>query len=367
MKTIEYILDALQQPVLILDGRLQPLIANPSFNRIFGISQKDIKGEFIAKFISGTVCEPRMQALLEPITASGCEVDGAETICTLPTGQRIYLLVNARRIYTPDFPEMILVELRDISKVRETEHRVQELNEILKVHVTTVDAVNKELESFSHSVSHNLRTPLRFVNRIAFLLLHEYGAHLSEGATQQVNMILKATNEMAKLIDCLLLFSETGHVPIRKRRIDLKVLFQEAAKELLQEQVGFDVEIIIQDMTPCQGDRGLLKEVAMNLLENAIKFTGHQKSARITIGCTESATETVYFIKDNGVGFDMKKIDDLFVPFHRLINATDFAGTGIGLALVKRIVERHGGQIWAKAEVGKGATFNFTLGNEKLK
>jgi signal transduction histidine kinase len=361
MKTAEFILDALHQPVLILDGRLQPLIANPSFNRMFGIPPNALEKDFITGFISGAVCEPRLQTLLEPIIASGGEVDGAEVLCTLPTGQRLFLLVNARRIRTVDLPEMILIELRDISKERETEDRIQELNEALLGHVITVDAVNKELESFSHSVSHDLRTPLRFVNRIAHLLLHEPGARLSGTAAQQINMILAATGEMAKLIENLLALSQASQVPMKKRRLDPQKLFQEAAKELLQEQAGCDVEIIIQEMAPCQGDRRLLKEAVMNLLDNAIKFTGQQKDARITIGCTESAAETVYFIQDNGVGFDMNNMDALFVPFHRLHQAADFEGTGIGLALVKRIIERHGGRIWAEAETGKGATFYFTL------
>lgn len=364
MKTAESILSALHQPVLVLDGKLEPLIANPSFKQMFGFPQKDVKWDFVTGFVSGAACEPRLQALLEPIIASDHEVEGAETTCTLPTGQRLFFLVNARRIHMADLPEMILVELRDISKEREVEHRVRELNEALQVHVTTVDLMNQELESFSHSVSHDLRTPLRFVNRIAHLLLHKPGARLSNSATEQVKMILKATSEMAKLIENLMAFSQASQAPMKKRRIDLRVLFQAAAKELLKEQAGWDVEIIIQDLALCQGDRGLLKEAVMNLLENAIKFTGQREGARITIGCSQTAAETVYFIQDNGVGFDMNNMDDLFVPFHRLHHTADFEGTGIGLALVKRIIERHGGRIWAEAEIGKGAVFYFTLGKE---
>ena len=254
--------------------------------------------------------------------------------------------------------------LLDITEKKEAELRIQELNDALQKQVATVDAVNKELESFSHSVSHDLRTPLRFVNRIANLLLHEPGAHLSNGATQQVNMILQATSEMAKLIENLLVFSQISWEPIRKRRVDLRRLFQEAVKELEHAQENRSVEIVIQDLTPCRGDRTLLREVAMNLMANALKFTRRREKARITVGCTETEVETIYFVQDNGVGFDMSNVDSLFLPFQRLHKPADFEGTGIGLALVRRIIERHGGRIWAEGEVDNGATFYFTLDKE---
>lgn len=245
-------------------------------------------------------------------------------------------------------------------KLLETERRIQNLNKALEAHVATVDAVNTELESYSHSVSHDLRTPLRFVNRIAHVLLQEPGAPLTKVAAEQVNMILQATGEMGQLIEKLLAFSQANRVPIKKRSMDLRRLFHEVERELS----CCDAEIEIQELPLCRGDRTLLKEVVVNLLENALKFTRRREKARITIGCTEKDGETAYFVKDNGVGFDMSKLDSLFVPFHRLHSMADFEGTGIGLALVKRIIERHDGRIWAEGEVDKGATFYFTLGNE---
>jgi len=230
--------------------------------------------------------------------------------------------------------------------------------------VAALDAVNKELESYSHSVSHELRTPLRFVNRIAHFLLQEPGALLSNEAIQQVNMILQATNEMEKLIENLLVFSQAGRKPIRKRRVNLRRIFQEAVKELEPAEERRGIEIVIEDLAPCQGDRTLLKEVAMNLLANAVKFTRRRDPARITIGCTRTETETIHFVQDNGVGFNMSEADSLFVPFRRLHKLVDFEAVGIGLALARRVIERHGGRIWAVGEVDKGAAFYFTLGKE---
>jgi len=205
---------------------LRPLIANLAFYQMFGDGASDLDENFVDEFVSGEICNPPLRVVLESIVASEHEVEDVATVCTLPTGQRIFFLVNARWIRAKDLPKMILVEPRDVTKEKEAELRIQELNGVLQAHVATVDAVNKELESYSHSVSHDLRTPLRFVNRIAHVLLHEPGTPLSEDAAQQVNMILEATSEMAKLIEDLLVFSQVSRKSIRKRRVHLRRLFQ---------------------------------------------------------------------------------------------------------------------------------------------
>ena len=283
-------------------------------------------------------------------------------------GARAFVINSASPIYNADGSLIgSAVAIHDITDLRNAEQRIQALNSALEKHAATVEAVNRELESYSHSVSHDLRTPLRFVNRIAHVLLHEPGAQLSKNAAEQVNMILQATGEMAQMIEKLLVFSQASHVALKKRRMDLRRLFQDVVTELQHAQEGFVVEVVIENLAPCQGDRTLLKEVVANLLTNALKFTRRRESARITVGCTQTGAETVYFVRDNGVGFDMSDTDLLFVPFNRLRKSGDFEGTGIGLALVKRIIERHDGRIWAEGEIDKGATFYFTLGNEPVK
>lgn len=363
MKIAESILRSLQQPILVLDGNLQPVIANPAFNQMFDLSSADLEEkQFFFELIYGEICVPSLHEVIESVITNETNGGGIEVVCTLRMRKQIHLYVNACRIHEEGLSDMILMELRDITKEKKAELRIQELNDALQKHAATVDAVNKELESYTHSVSHDLRTPLRFVSRIAHLLLNEPGTNLSDAAIQQINTILQATTEMGKLIENLLVFSQVSREPIKKRRVDLRKLFLESVKELENEQEGRDVEIEIQDLMPCYGDRILMKEVVSNLIANALKFTRQRKRARIVIGCRESKEETIYFIKDDGIGFDMSNSDSLFDPFHRLHTTVEFEGTGIGLALVKRIIDRHGGRIWAEGELDKGATFYFTLG-----
>jgi len=258
-----------------------------------------------------------------------------------------------------------VVAIHEITKMREADLRIQELNESLGEHVAAVEAVNRELDAFSHSVSHDLRAPLRFMSRIAHELLNAPEAPLPECAGERVAMIQKSTDEMAQLIKSLLLFSQVGRKSLKTNPVDLRKLFEAAAGEQFTPQLRSGVEIEIQDLAPCRGDRTLLREVVMNLLENAVKFTRNREQARITIGSTETDGEIVYFVHDNGVGFDMSRSAGLFQSFQRLHKTEEFEGTGIGLALVKRIIERHGGRIWATGEVGRGASFYFTLGAAK--
>ena len=364
MEIAESILNALREPVLVLDDTLRAVMANPAFCRALQIpAAGPLTGKKVAEFVSGENGSRRLMNILESVVATDSDVEGAEMTCTLPDHRRVVLLVNARRVSkSQGLQKMILVELRDVTQERQAEEKIQELNRALQEHGTHLELLNKELESFAHSVSHDLRIPLRFIDKIAYLLLDEHGSNLPGGATDKINMIIGGVQEMGKLIETLLAFSRVVRNPVKKQRVALQRLVREAIDELQDAQSGRDVEFVVEKLPPCHGDRALFKQVFLNLLSNSLKFTRPRKKALIRIGRTECAGENVYFVRDNGVGFDMAQSASLFLAFQRLHKPSEFEGSGIGLALVRRIIERHNGRIWGESEINKGATFYFTVG-----
>ncbi len=362
MKAAESILKALGVPVLVLDESLRAVMANPAFHKTLKVAPRQLKGKSVQELIAGESGQPRLRTILEAIVAHDSNVEDVEIVCTIPPHTRKVLSVNARRLTVgEDLTEMVLVELRDITRERESDQRIHELNDALQQHGVDLEQINKELEAFTQSVSHDLRTPLRLTNKIAHLLLEEHGDQLPAGAAEKARMILDGTREMGKLIEDLLTFSRVSREPMRKRRVDVRRLAREALEELRDQQKGRDVEVVIDELPPCRADRALLKQVFLNLLANALKFTRLRERAKIRVGFTETDGETVYCICDNGVGFDMSHSESIFLAFHRLHKAHHFEGSGVGLALVKRIIERHGGRIWAESIKECGATFYFAL------
>jgi signal transduction histidine kinase len=233
--------------------------------------------------------------------------------------------------------------------------------ERLKQRAAELNYANKELEAFAYSVSHDLRAPLRAIDGFSRILLDKHASDLNDEARRYLNIVCNNTLQMGQLIDDLLSFSRLNRQAMNIQEIDLTSLARLALRELERGQEGRKVEIILSDLPTCQADPVLLKQVFVNLLSNALKFTGTRAQVRIEIGCLRQDDETVFFVKDNGVGFDMRYVDKLFGVFQRLHRAEDFEGTGVGLAIVQRIIHRHGGRVWAEAELDRGATFFFTL------
>jgi len=222
-------------------------------------------------------------------------------------------------------------------------------------------ALNEELEAFSYSVSHDLRGPLRSMDGFSLVLIEDYGDKLDEEGKDALQRIRAASQRMGELIDDLLRLSQVTRAELNVTRVDLSAMAREIADAIDREQSGRSVEWAIEPGLSVRADPALMRIAMLNLLQNAWKFTGRTDSPVIRVGALERDAKTVYFVADNGVGFDMAHADRLFGAFQRLHHVGDFPGTGVGLAIVQRIIRRHDGEIWAEAKEGEGATFFFNV------
>jgi len=247
--------------------------------------------------------------------------------------------------------------------LQQSQEQFIELNEELEQRVARrteqLEEANQELEAFAYSVSHDLRAPLRAVDGFARILLEEYAPQLVPEAQRHLGIVRQNAQHMGDLIDGLLMLSRLGRQSLRMEEVEIGKLVCQVVEELETEIGGRQVEFVVGDLPPCRADPLLLRQVFVNLVSNALKFTSEREIARIEIGAQEIDGEQVYYVRDNGVGFDMRYADKLFGVFQRLHRS--YEGTGVGLAIVQRILRRHGGRIWAEATVDEGATFYLTL------
>jgi len=248
--------------------------------------------------------------------------------------------------------------------LRERDRILTAVNDALKKQAVALAQANKELEGFSYSVSHDLRAPLRTIDAFSRILEEDHALHLDAEASRCLTIVRKAAGQAGELIDDLLEFSRLGRQDVSFHVVKMTGLAREAADELILTQNGRQIGLIVGDLPPCQGDLRLLKLVWHNLLSNAFKYTNRKNECRIEVGWMrdDANPEAVtYYVKDDGVGFDMKYSHKLFGVFQRLHRKEEFEGTGVGLANVQRIVQRHGGRVWAEGKVNGGATFYFSL------
>lgn len=256
----------------------------------------------------------------------------------------------------------------DVESLKQAEEKVHRLNAELESRVSErtaqLEAANKELEAFSYSVSHDLRAPLRAVDGFSQATLEDYADVLPEEGKRYLQLIRAGAQRMGNLIDDLLTFARLNRQELKKSPVDMIELVRGTAVELGFPWQDRKVEMHLGELPSTSGDRSLLKQVWLNLISNALKYTGKRERAQIEIGASDEHGKPVYFIRDNGTGFDMRYAGKLFGVFQRLHRSEDYPGTGVGLAIVQRIVHRHGGRVWAEATEGRGATFYFTLEGE---
>jgi PAS domain S-box-containing protein len=354
------ILESALDAVVTIDGAGRIVEFNPAAERLFDLPRQQALGRDLPEMALPAGRHPRLLRRIREELADGTDrlLRGRfELTGRRADGTELPLEVAVTRIPRPG-PPLYTAFIRDVTDRKRAEQEILDLNEGLERRVAERTA---ELESFSYSVSHDLRAPLRAIDGFSKALMDEQGGAISPASQRHLERVRAAVRNMGQIIDGLLNLSRLSRTPLRMTPVDLSAMAHEIAQGLAQAQPERDVTFSIADGLVVEGDSGLLRVVMDNLIANAWKFTSRQPKARIEVGRLARDVHPTFFVRDDGAGFDMAHAGLLFAPFQRLHRQDEFEGTGVGLATVQRIVQRHHGRLWAESAVGRGATIYFRL------
>ena len=366
------VLHTVREPIVLLDRELRVQLHNPAFAELYGLDDDGTTdGRALDSVGGGAWSDPAVRQRLMDVLLRGRELWDFEHEQRTDDDQVRTMLINARRMPLPDRDdEVVLMTITDVTVQRAVQQRVEELNRQLEGKVEQVSEVNRELEAFSYSVSHDLRAPLRHVAGFSDKLARHLGESVDERSRHYLDVIAGSARRMATLIDDLLVYSRLGRAAMRLQAVDMQSLVADT-RALLDANVLSDseatgvarrIEWKIAPLPILVSDDNMMRQLWLNLLGNAVKYSANAHPARIEVDYARQPDGSHLFsVRDNGAGFDMAYAGKLFGVFQRLHKASDYPGTGIGLASVRRVLTRHGGRIWAEAALDQGATFHFLL------
>ena len=360
------VLDTVREPIVLIDAHQRVVLYNAAFAELYGV-EEDMRDHPLTDIGGQAWQNPETMRRLHDVLARDRELWDFKQVQRTADDIERTMLLNARRMPLPDRDDaVVLVTASDVTAQAISERQIRELNQQLEGKVEQVSDINRELEAFSYSVSHDLRAPLRHIAGFADKLGRHLGEDIDDKSRHYLNVIASSAKRMSALIDDLLVYSRLGRSALRLQSVDLQSLVADTRAMLDNnahtENPDHVIEWRVQPLPIVVGDENMLRQVWLNLLGNAVKYSSGSEPARIEVTCDRLDDGGYQFtVRDNGAGFDMQYAGKLFGVFQRLHSASEFPGTGVGLASVRRVLVRHGGRIWAESAPGEGASFHFVL------